>query len=103
MANRSDRRRSPCGSRWPVGPRGSRGIGAREYHQGWGHILPRREPDISELSYSVELKRAISRYLETAIAKSILRGEYQAGDTIFVDVEGERLNFQRLSAEMLIN
>ncbi|MDJ0589732.1 MAG: ATP-dependent chaperone ClpB [Pleurocapsa sp. MO_226.B13] len=49
------------------------------------------------------LKRAISRYLETAIAKSILRGEYQAGDTIFVDVEGERLNFQRLSAEMLIN
>ncbi len=49
------------------------------------------------------LKRAISRYLETAIAKSILRGEYQAGDTIFVDVEGERLNFKRLSAEMLIN
>ncbi|MEM6611516.1 MAG: ATP-dependent chaperone ClpB [Cyanobacteria bacterium P01_C01_bin.72] len=47
------------------------------------------------------LKRAISRYLETAIAKSILRGEYQPNDTIFVDVEGERLLFKRLSAEML--
>jgi ATP-dependent Clp protease ATP-binding subunit ClpB len=47
------------------------------------------------------LKRAISRYLETAIAKSILRGDYQPGDTIFVDVEGERLVFKKLSAEML--
>ncbi len=47
------------------------------------------------------LKRAISRYLETAIAKSILRGEYNPGDTIFVDVEGERLIFKRLSVEML--
>ncbi len=47
------------------------------------------------------LKRAISRYLETAIAKSILRGEYQGGDTIFVDVEDERLTFKRLSMEML--
>ncbi|NJK56658.1 MAG: ATP-dependent chaperone ClpB [Pleurocapsa sp. SU_5_0] len=47
------------------------------------------------------LKRAISRYLETAIAKSILRGEYQPGDTIFVDVEDERLVFKKLSAEIL--
>ncbi|MEL6929955.1 MAG: ATP-dependent chaperone ClpB [Cyanobacteria bacterium J06600_6] len=47
------------------------------------------------------LKRAISRYLETAIAKSILRGDYLPGDTIFVDVEGERLTFKKLSAEML--
>ena len=46
------------------------------------------------------LKRAISRYLETAIAKSILRGEYQPGDTIFVDVDDERLTFKKLSAEM---
>ena len=46
------------------------------------------------------LKRAIQRYLETAIAKSILRGEYQGGDTIFVDVEDERLTFKRLSVEM---
>ncbi|MFM2313252.1 MAG: ATP-dependent Clp protease, ATP-binding subunit, partial [Cyanobacteriota bacterium] len=45
------------------------------------------------------LKRAISRYLETAIAKSILRGE--PGDTIFVDVEDERLVFKKLSAEIL--
>ena len=47
------------------------------------------------------LKRAISRYLETAIAKSILRGDYQPGDTIFVDVEDERLTFKRLGVEML--
>ncbi|MEN9518145.1 MAG: ATP-dependent Clp protease, ATP-binding subunit [Cyanobacteriota bacterium] len=47
------------------------------------------------------LKRAISKYLETAIAKSILRGDYQPGDTIFVDVEDERLVFKKLSAEML--
>ena len=47
------------------------------------------------------LKRAISRYLETAIAKSILRGEYLPNDTIFVDVEDERLVFKKLSAEML--
>lgn len=49
------------------------------------------------------LKRAIQRYLETAIAKSILRGEYQEGDTIFVDVEDERLTFKRLSVGMLAN
>ena len=47
------------------------------------------------------LKRAIQRHLETALAKSILRGEYQPGDTIFVDVADERLSFKRLSTEML--
>ena len=47
------------------------------------------------------LKRAIQKYLETPLAKSILRGEYQAGDTIFVDVEDERLAFKRLSAGIL--
>lgn len=47
------------------------------------------------------LKRAIQRYLETSIAKSILRGEFQEGDTIFVDVEDERLTFKRLSVGML--
>ncbi len=47
------------------------------------------------------LKRAIQRYLETAIAKSILRGDFLPGDLIFVDVEDERLTFKRLPAEML--
>ena len=47
------------------------------------------------------LKRAIQRYLETAIAKSILRGEYKQGETIFVDVEAERLSFKHLSNELL--
>jgi ATP-dependent Clp protease ATP-binding subunit ClpB len=49
------------------------------------------------------LKRAIQRYLETPIAKSILRGEFLEGDTIFVDVEDERLTFKRLSVGMLAN
>ena len=47
------------------------------------------------------LKRAIQRELETQIAKSILRGEFNDGDTIFVDVENERLAFKRLPVELL--
>jgi ATP-dependent Clp protease ATP-binding subunit ClpB len=47
------------------------------------------------------LKRAIQRELETQIAKSILRGEFNDGDTIFVDVENERLAFKRLPADLL--
>lgn len=47
------------------------------------------------------LKRAVQRYLETAIAKSILRGDFLLGDVIFVDIEDERLTFKRLPAEML--
>ena len=47
------------------------------------------------------LKRAIQRELETQIAKAILRGEFTNGDTIFVDVENERLAFKRLSPEVL--
>jgi ATP-dependent Clp protease ATP-binding subunit ClpB len=40
------------------------------------------------------LKRAIQRYLETSIAKAILRGEFKNGDTVFVDVEDERLSLK---------
>ncbi|PZO13703.1 MAG: ATP-dependent chaperone ClpB [Leptolyngbya foveolarum] len=47
------------------------------------------------------LKRAIQREVETQIAKSILRGEFSDGDTIFVDVENERLAFKRLPAELV--
>ncbi len=47
------------------------------------------------------LKRAIQREIETAIAKSILRSEFLPGDTIFVDVENERLAFKRLPAELV--
>jgi ATP-dependent Clp protease ATP-binding subunit ClpB len=47
------------------------------------------------------LKRAVQKYLETPLAKSILKGEFKAGDTIFVDVEDERLTFKRLPSEML--
>ncbi|MTJ10246.1 MULTISPECIES: ATP-dependent chaperone ClpB [unclassified Anabaena] len=46
------------------------------------------------------LKRAIQRELETQIAKAILRGDFSDGDTIFVDVENERLSFNRLPAEV---
>jgi ATP-dependent Clp protease ATP-binding subunit ClpB len=47
------------------------------------------------------LKRAIQRELETQIAKCILRGEFSDGDTIFVDVQNERLAFKRLPAELV--
>jgi ATP-dependent Clp protease ATP-binding subunit ClpB len=47
------------------------------------------------------LKRTIQRELETTMAKSILRGDFVDGDTIFVDVANERLSFQRLPAEVL--
>ncbi|WP_016952937.1 ATP-dependent chaperone ClpB [Anabaena sp. PCC 7108] len=46
------------------------------------------------------LKRAIQRELETQIAKAILRGEFHDGDTIFVDVQNERLCFSRLPVEV---
>ena len=48
------------------------------------------------------LKRAVQRYLETSIAKAILRGEFKQGDTIFVAVEDERLTFKCLPAEILV-
>ncbi len=47
------------------------------------------------------LKRAIQRELETQIAKSILRSEFNDGDTIFVDVENERLSFKRLGVDLV--
>ena len=47
------------------------------------------------------LKRAIQRELETQIAKGILRGQFHDGDTIFADVENERLAFNRLPVELL--
>ncbi|TVQ46881.1 MAG: ATP-dependent chaperone ClpB [Gloeocapsa sp. DLM2.Bin57] len=40
------------------------------------------------------LKRAIQRYLETPIAKAILRGEFKPDDVILVEVEDERLSFK---------
>lgn len=46
------------------------------------------------------LKRAIQKELETTIAKAILRGEFSDGDTIFVDVANERLQFKRLPAQV---
>ncbi len=47
------------------------------------------------------LKRAIQRELETQLAKGILRSEFRDGDTIYVDVENERLAFKRLPVDVL--
>jgi ATP-dependent Clp protease ATP-binding subunit ClpB len=44
------------------------------------------------------LKRTIQRELETVLAKGILRGDYKDGDTIFVEIQNERLSFNRLPA-----
>ncbi|MCU0544667.1 MAG: ATP-dependent chaperone ClpB [Oscillatoriaceae cyanobacterium Prado104] len=47
------------------------------------------------------LKRGIQRELETQVAKGILRGDFSDGDTIFVDVENERLAFKKLPAQLV--
>ena len=47
------------------------------------------------------LKRGIQRELETQMAKGILRGDFVNGDTIFVDIENERLAFKRLPAQLV--
>ncbi|MBE9095552.1 ATP-dependent chaperone ClpB [Tychonema sp. LEGE 07203] len=47
------------------------------------------------------LKRGIQRELETQMAKGILRGDFTDGDTIFVDIENERLAFKRLPAQLV--
>ncbi len=39
------------------------------------------------------LKRAVQKYVETAIAKGILKGEFKPGDIIKVSVQDERLKF----------
>jgi ATP-dependent Clp protease ATP-binding subunit ClpB len=44
------------------------------------------------------LKRTIQRELETILAKGILRGDFKEGDTVFVEVQNERLAFNRLPA-----
>jgi ATP-dependent Clp protease ATP-binding subunit ClpB len=42
------------------------------------------------------LRRAIQRHLETLIARELLKGTFQEGDTIRVDVVAERLACQRV-------
>lgn len=46
------------------------------------------------------LKRAVQKYLETTIAKAILRGDFQGGDTIAVTVQDERLHFQKQAGSL---
>ncbi|BAW95559.1 endopeptidase Clp ATP-binding chain B1 [[Synechococcus] sp. NIES-970] len=41
------------------------------------------------------LKRAVQKYVETAIAKGILKGEFKGGETINVQVKDERLTFTK--------
>jgi ATP-dependent Clp protease ATP-binding subunit ClpB len=48
------------------------------------------------------LKRSIQRYLETTIAKAILKGNFKGGDTISVEVEDERLSLKHLSRDILL-
>jgi ATP-dependent Clp protease ATP-binding subunit ClpB len=47
------------------------------------------------------LKRAVQKYLETAIAKGILRGDYKPGETIVVDEADERLSFSSLRGDLV--
>ena len=47
------------------------------------------------------LKRAIQRYLETSIAKAILKGEFKTGETICVEIADERLTLKHLPVDTL--
>ena len=47
------------------------------------------------------LKRAVQKYLETAIAKGILRGDYKPSETIVVDETDERLSFTSLRGDLV--
>ncbi len=46
------------------------------------------------------MRRAIQRYLESPLSKAVLRGEYQPGDIIYVQVaeDGSELSFERRPA-----
>jgi ATP-dependent Clp protease ATP-binding subunit ClpB len=41
------------------------------------------------------LKRAIQNWIENPLAQQVIRGDYQAGDRIFVDVEDDQFTFTR--------
>ena len=47
------------------------------------------------------LKRTIQKELETILAKGILRGDFKEGDTVFVEVQNEHLEFSRLPSTIL--
>ena len=45
------------------------------------------------------LRRAIERYVENPLSTQVLRGEFNEGDTVVVDVEGDELTFTSKAAE----
>ena len=46
------------------------------------------------------LKRAIQQYLLNPMSRAIVSGNYAAGDTVRVDVDGEHIEFSRIPAEL---
>ncbi len=47
------------------------------------------------------LKRTIQKELETILAKGILRGDFKEGDTVFVEVQNDRLTFSSLPTNIV--
>jgi ATP-dependent Clp protease ATP-binding subunit ClpA len=45
------------------------------------------------------LKRAIQRLIENPLAEQVLRGEYAAGETIFVDAVEGKIGFARSATD----
>jgi ATP-dependent Clp protease ATP-binding subunit ClpB len=43
------------------------------------------------------LKRAVQTYLETPLARELLAGQFAAGDTVCVEVQGEELIFNPIA------
>jgi len=47
------------------------------------------------------LKRAIQRYVESALSMSLLRGEFKPGDRVRIDLDGDGLAFTLLERGLL--
>ncbi len=45
------------------------------------------------------LRRAIERYVENPLSSKILRGEFNEGDSVVVDLAGDALTFTAKAAE----
>jgi ATP-dependent Clp protease ATP-binding subunit ClpA len=44
------------------------------------------------------LKRAIQRYVESALSMRLLKGEFKSGDRVRIDVEDDQLTFALLES-----
>ena len=64
-------------------------------------VTPEARTTVADLGFDPAfgarpLKRAITQYMMNPMAKAVVAGGYQAGDTIKVDIEGDNITFERI-------